>query len=222
MTSPNLVTVRGRYARIEMSAHEGNPDASGLLTIVNKQEIEIPIGLLDYVGPSECNDFWNNQVVVTCQVMPHGALILRDIEVADEPAPYPTEPYNQTQNDSTQPPLLVPAGVPNHDPTDSAATRLLKTLAQHPLWATQTTLPSDMTAAQPHAVGDRYRYWMVTMPDGSTLEINPVPASDPAEPWLWAVVYAPDSDLATLAQGAVCHAIYDAVTSLKAAKTESG
>ena len=219
MTTPRLVTVRGRYARIDISGQDEYPDANGRMTIVNQQEIEIPIGLLDYVAPSIDNNLFNHQVVATCQVMSHGVLLLRDIEAADEPAPYLTEPTNPTPDEAAQPPLLPPDSSPNHDPADSQATRLLKTLATPP---PSPTIPSDITSAEPHAVGDRYRYWMVTMSDGSALEINPIPASDPTEPWVWAVLYAPDSDLAMLAQGAVCHAVYDAVKTLETAKTEIG
>lgn len=199
MTQANEITIQGRYCRIDTLGYENNPDYEGRITVVSERDIEVPAGLMDVVSPA--NDYWNEQVVVHCQRMPGGQLDLLAIDFDEGEEDGDQEP-GAGQSPQMTFPMLSGAGA------DSMAAQLFDHIANSSDAA--VTLPISYWKAARRTEREGYRHWEITMHDESVVEVNPIPSQNPDEPWLWAVLYNPDSDRTLLTQGNATPALHEA------------
>ena len=84
--------------------------------------------------------------------------------------------------------------------------QILSLLERIPPYQAMNTVPEPLRQVVTRELDNGrtgYRRHEIEFPDASTLEINPVPAEQPGETWLWAVCYDTASDHAFLAQGQI-------------------
>ena len=198
MPPANEITIQGHYCRIDVFGYENNPDYDCQITVVTEHEIEVPAGLADVVSPA--NDYWDEQVVVRCQQMPGGQLDLLAIDFDEGEDDDPESDAGQ----SPQMPFPSLAGTG----ADSMAAQLFDHIANSNSDA--VTLPISYWKAARRIEQGNYLRWEITMHDESVVEVNPIPSQSPTEPWLWAVLYSPDTDRTLLTQGNATLAIYEA------------
>ena len=203
MPQANEITIQGHYCRIDVFGYENNPDYDCRITVVTEHEIEVPSGLMDVVSPS--NDYWNEQVIVRCQRMPGGQLDLLDIDL-DEGEDEDTEP-DAGQSPQMPFPSLSGTG------SDSMATQLFDHISNSSEAA--VTLPISYWKDARRMEHEGYRRWEITMHDESVVEVNPIPSQSPTEPWLWAVLYSPDTDRTLLTQGNATLALYESCNQMQ-------
>ena len=202
MTTPSETIIRGRYVRIDAIGYDNDPQHEAQITLVSQQDIKIPTGLLDLVTLTSANSLWQCEVTATCRPTTDGSLELLNISEADEDeTPHRNDHIRPAPNQPAQPPL------PRLLPSASQANRLIDSLTRQQAQGASPVTVADIRDVRSEATPSGYRHWSVTMHDDSVLEINPIPASDPTEPWLWAVIHAPDSGRVMLAQSEVCQAV---------------
>ena len=197
-TQANEITIQGHYCRIDAFDYENNPDYDCRITVVTEHEIEVPAGLMDVVSPA--SDYWDEQVVVRCQRMPGGQLHLLAIDF-DEDEDGDTEP-DAGQSPQMPFPSLSGTGA------DSMAAQLFDHIANSK--GDPTALPTSYWQAACRMEHVGYHRWEITLSDESVVEVNPIPSQSPTEPWLWAVLYSPDTDRTLLTQGNATLALYEA------------
>ena len=105
MTTPSEISVRGGCARIDAVGYGNDPQYKGHITVVNEQDIKIPLGLTDLVSTASSHTLWQRQIVATCHATADGSLELLDINEADDDTPTPD------RDAASQPSLPLPQPV---------------------------------------------------------------------------------------------------------------